>query len=105
MNKYFLNELDSLREIDHVVTTALREEGEYEAVWQAPVVILPLVNDRDEQCIVLRPIMSQEAMTAHFVPLGKRVLERIVEGAARIEGIGDLFFDVTHKPPGTIEWE
>ena len=70
-----------------------------------PVVLLPLVNDAGEECVVLRPILSQEAMTARFCPLEPATIERILAAAADIEGIGDIFFDITHKPPGTIEWE
>jgi len=97
--------LDKLRRIDHVVTEALFASGEYESVWQMPVVLLPLVNRRGGECVVLRPIRSQEAMTARFLPLHDETIARITEGARAIDGIGDILFDVTHKPPGTIEWE
>lgn len=97
--------LDKLRAVDHLVTTVLHETGEYESIWQMPVVLLPLVNKQSSECVVLRPIASQEAMTARFFPLEGGTLEKIVTGAGEIDGIGDIFFDVTHKPPGTIEWE
>jgi GMP synthase (glutamine-hydrolysing) len=97
--------LDKLRAIDHLVTTVLFETEEYDKVWQMPVVLLPLVNESGRESVVLRPIMSQEAMTARFLPLSEKALSLIVSGAKKIEGIGDLFFDLTHKPPGTIEWE
>ena len=70
-----------------------------------PVVLLPLVNSRGDECVVLRPIVSQEAMTARFIPLRDETLATIVAGAAQVPGIGDLFIDITHKPPATIEWE
>jgi GMP synthase (glutamine-hydrolysing) len=94
-----------LRAVDHLVTEALFSSGEYDSVWQMPVVLLPLVNERGGECVVLRPIVSQEAMTARFIPLRHETLEGIVEKAKTIAGIGDLFIDVTHKPPATIEWE
>lgn len=97
--------LDKLREIDHVVTEALNKTGMYGSIWQMPVVLLPLVNSEGNECVVLRPIVSQEAMTATFAPLNQETLDLIVEGASKIKGIGDLFFDITHKPPATIEWE
>ncbi len=97
--------LDKLRAVDHVVTTVLHETGEYEAVWQMPVVLLPVVDREGEECIVLRPIASQEAMTARFFPLSNETLDKIVSGAKNVQGIGDIFFDITNKPPGTIEWE
>ena len=97
--------LDKLRAVDNLVTEQLKKSGEYDTVWQMPVVLLPLVNENGDECIVLRPIVSQEAMTARFIPLSALTLETIVKGAAAIEGIGDIFFDITHKPPATIEWE
>jgi GMP synthase (glutamine-hydrolysing) len=97
--------LDKLRKVDHIVTTALRSSGEYDTVWQLPVVLLPLVNNTGGECVVIRPIVSQEAMTARFAPLAQITIDTIVDQASKIDGIGDLFFDITHKPPATIEWE
>jgi GMP synthase (glutamine-hydrolysing) len=97
--------LDILRRIDDLVTRVLRKYDTYDTIWQMPVVMLPLVTPEGGECVVLRPIVSQEAMTARFVPLPDEVLGDICEGARGIDGIGDIFFDVTHKPPGTIEWE
>jgi GMP synthase (glutamine-hydrolysing) len=97
--------LDKLRAIDRIVTEALYASHEYRDVWQMPVVLLPLVNVRGEECVVLRPITSQEAMTAGFTPLRKETLDMITSDALHIKGIGDIFFDITHKPPATIEWE
>ena len=54
---------------------------------------------------VLPQASSQEAMTARFVPLKPETLSAIIEKAGAIKGIGDIFMDVTHKPPATIEWE
>ena len=76
-----------------------------EKVWQFPVVLLPLVNKKGEECIVLRPIHSQEAMTAEFARLPESLLKKMTESILEIDGIGAVFYDLTHKPPGTIEWE
>ncbi len=97
--------LDKLRAIDHIVTQALHDSGEYDKVWQMPVVLLPLLNANGDECVVLRPISSTEAMTARFCPLSDATLQKIVDEAEKIDGIGDIFFDITNKPPGTIEWE
>jgi len=94
-----------LRAVDDIVTRVLHESGEYDAIWQMPVVLLPLVNAAGKSSIVLRPIVSQEAMTARFVPLLPQSLDTIIKRAAAVDGAGDMFFDITHKPPGTIEWE
>ncbi len=97
--------LEILRAFDALVTESLLKFDEYDVVWQMPVVLLPCVNARGNQCAVLRPIMSQEAMTARFARLKDATLDYIVTEAANVKGLGDLFYDVTHKPPATIEWE
>lgn len=97
--------LDKLRLVDHFVTQTLRASGEYEEIWQMPVVLLPLLNAQGNECVVLRPIQSTEAMTARFVALRDETLDLIVDKVKSMSGIGDVFYDITHKPPGTIEWE
>jgi len=99
------NRLALLRTVDHIVTEALFASGEYDTVWQMPVVLLPLVNEQGGECVVLRPVVSQEAMTARFIPLRHETLAAIVDKAKAVPGIGDIFIDVTNKPPATIEWE
>ena len=97
--------LDLLRAFDRIVTDALHQFGEYGIVWQMPVVLLPLVNKQGRPCAVLRPILSQEAMTARFARLKDETLGYILDELKKIDGLGDVFYDVTHKPPATIEWE
>jgi len=97
--------LETLRAFDHIVTEALHRFDEYGVVWQMPVVLLPLVNNQGNQCAVLRPINSQEAMTARFARLKDETIDYILSESQKVKGLGDIFYDVTHKPPGTIEWE
>jgi len=97
--------LEILRAFDALVTEALFTFNEYDVVWQMPVVLLPLINSKGHQCAVLRPIVSQEAMTARFARLQDATLDYIVKESANVKGLGDLFYDVTNKPPATIEWE
>jgi GMP synthase (glutamine-hydrolysing) len=97
--------LAMLRAFDHIVTAALNKFNEYDAVWQMPVVLLPLINKQGSQCAVLRPIMSQEAMTARFARLKDETLQYILDESHNVKGLGDIFYDVTNKPPATIEWE
>ncbi len=97
--------LDKLRAVDNIVTETLYDSGEYGEIWQMPVVLLPLINGDGNECVVLRPVRSQEAMTARFMPLRESTVSRIVEQVEKLRGVGDIFFDITHKPPGTIEWE
>ena len=96
---------DLLRDADNIVDEEMRAAGLYESIWQFPVVLLPVGTKEGEQSIVLRPIESQEAMTAKAINLSKDVLEKMTKRLLAIPGIGIVFLDLTHKPPGTIEWE
>ncbi|MBT4936894.1 glutamine-hydrolyzing GMP synthase, partial [Candidatus Peregrinibacteria bacterium] len=101
--------IQKLQEADAIAQKLLHdwesENNPVEKVWQFPVVLLPLVNEKGEECIVLRPIHSQEAMTAEFARLPEELLEKMTKSILGIKGIGAVFYDLTHKPPGTIEWE
>ncbi len=94
---------DSLRKFDNICTEFLQENDLYEKIWQMPVVQLPLRLD-DKPCIVMRPVNSSEAMTANFAEIDQNLLKGLW-GRFVAEGAGSLWYDVTHKPPGTIEWE
>jgi GMP synthase (glutamine-hydrolysing) len=95
--------LDMLREFDAICTEFLQKHNLYESIWQMPVVQLPL-RLQGKPVIVIRPVNSSEAMTANFarIPNAKLLL---LWGQLRAAGAGALYYDVTHKPPGTIEWE
>jgi GMP synthase (glutamine-hydrolysing) len=95
--------LDFLREADALCTAALKNNDLYAAVWQMPVVLLPL-SKGGRPVLVLRPVSSSEAMTARFAELPFAVLDALWKELAAL-GAGALLYDVTHKPPGTIEWE
>jgi GMP synthase (glutamine-hydrolysing) len=97
--------LDLLREADAIATHALEEHGLMDAIWQMPVVLLPLSPDGEKESIVLRPVVSREAMTARFSEIPMDVALKMADDIARLDGIEAVFYDVTHKPPGTIEWE
>ncbi len=94
---------DSLRKFDNICTEFLQENDLYEKIWQMPVVQLPLRLD-DKPCVVMRPVNSSEAMTANFAEIDQNLLKELW-GRFVAEGAGSLWYDVTHKPPGTIEWE
>ena len=98
--------LDKLREIDAIITNALYESGEYDAIWQVPVVLLPLVDENTNgEAVVLRPIHSTDAMDARAVYLKPETLAIVQNKKTPVTGIGDIFLDITPKPPATIEWE
>jgi GMP synthase (glutamine-hydrolysing) len=96
---------DVLREADAVVDEELKRADLYETVWQFPVVLLPFGTEKRGQSIVLRPVESQEAMTANAAPLPDAVLSRMTERLLGLPGIDMVFLDLTSKPPATIEWE
>jgi len=97
--------LDLLREVDDKVTKVVRHHNEYDAIWQMPVVSLPLTDQQGKRVFVIRPIISTEAMTARFYPMSQEICKKIVSELSQISDVGTILYDVTHKPPATIEWE
>lgn len=93
-----------LQEIDALVHERIRTAGHYHELWQFPVILVPFGADGKES-VVLRPTVSQEAMTAHFAPLPYELVQRISNDIVATGRISFVFYDVTNKPPGTIEWE
>jgi len=94
---------DTLRKFDNICTEFLQANDLYEKIWQMPVVLTPL-RVQDKPCIVMRPVNSSEAMTANFAEIDQKLLEGLWKNF-QADGAGSLWYDVTHKPPGTIEWE
>jgi len=101
--------LDVLRKADDIATSHLQRAGFMKAIWQCPVAMAPLTHDPSlhREVIILRPVDSTEAMTATFFRLPFDTLEAIAAAilAALPDDVADVFFDITNKPPGTIEWE
>jgi len=98
--------LELLREVDEAAIRLLNQYQFYDKVWQMPVILMPLsINGQGTESIVLRPVLSQEAMTARFAPLARPLLQNFCRSVRKFSQISAVFFDVTHKPPGTIEWE
>ncbi|OGY44598.1 MAG: hypothetical protein A2729_00160 [Candidatus Buchananbacteria bacterium RIFCSPHIGHO2_01_FULL_39_14] len=96
--------LDLLRQVDNIVTQEIKAAGLYQKIWQFPVVLSPLTLHGGET-IILRPVESKEAMTVNFYPMPKNVLNRLVKEIVATPGIDAVLYDITNKPPGTIEWE
>ncbi|MGH9558996.1 MAG: glutamine-hydrolyzing GMP synthase [Bryobacteraceae bacterium] len=98
--------LDRLRRADAVVRKLAHEESGFDqAVWQFPVVLIPLGTEARPDSVVLRPIDSVDGMTARAVRMPPDLLEKMIRDVAQIEGIAGVFYDLTNKPPATIEWE
>ena len=94
-----------LRRADAVVRRLSHESGFDQRVWQFPVILIPLGVDGAPDSIVLRPVDSVDGMTAQSVRMDLDLLERICAEVLLVEGVSGVFYDLTHKPPGTIEWE
>ncbi|MFA5318575.1 MAG: glutamine-hydrolyzing GMP synthase [Patescibacteria group bacterium] len=94
-----------LQETDAIVNQTIREYNLYDKIWQFPVVLIPFGTPEKPESIVLRPVISREAMTANFAQIKKEVLTEITKKIMAVGGIANVFYDITNKPPGTIEWE
>lgn len=105
--------LHTLQEADAVVVDEIRQAGLYNKVWQAFAVLLPVrsvgvMGDFRTYglTVVVRVVESDDAMTADWVRLPAEVLERISTRIVNeVRGVTRVVYDVTSKPPGTIEWE
>ena len=95
-----------LQKADYRVTQFIKYHKMYSEIWQFPTVLLPIsLNNENGESIVLRPIQSEEAMTANFYRMSWEWLDELVDGLKTTPGIDGVFYDLTNKPPGTIEWE
>lgn len=106
--------LDVLRAADLIVRQELTKAGLDDQIWQCPVVLLADVRSvgvhNDERTyghpIVLRPVMTEDAMTADWVRIPYEVLAHISNAiTSQVPEVNRVVLDVTPKPPGTIEWE
>ena len=106
--------LDLLREADAIAREELSKAGLDRDIWQCPVVLLADVHSvgvqGDERTygspIVLRPVSSEDAMTADWARLPYDLLERISRRIINeVKGVNRVVYDVSSKPPSTIEWE
>jgi GMP synthase (glutamine-hydrolysing) len=94
-----------LRGADAAVRRLSAEAGFESQVWQFPVVLIPVGGDGRPDSVVLRPIHSVDGMTAQSVVMPEDLLRQMRETLLAIPGVAAVFYDLTHKPPGTIEWE
>jgi len=102
--------LDLLRKVDDLVHQEVTKHKLYKNIWQFPVILAPLTlkgGDRAQlgETIILRPVESKEAMTVNFYQMSKTILNILVKKILQIEGVDLVLYDITNKPPGTIEWE
>ncbi len=102
-----------LQEADDIVVTEIRRAGLYQQIWQSFAVLLPVksVGVMGDQrtyayTCAIRAVHSEDGMTADWVPLPYEVLKTISSRIVNeVRGINRVVYDITSKPPGTIEWE
>jgi GMP synthase (glutamine-hydrolysing) len=94
-----------LRAADAIVRRLSHQSGYDRRVWQFPVILIPLGTEDAPDSVVLRPVDSVDGMTAQSVLMDLDLLEKICCEVLNVQGIAGVFYDLTHKPPGTIEWE
>jgi GMP synthase (glutamine-hydrolysing) len=104
---------DLLRECDDIVVGEIKKAGLYQKIWQSFAVLLPVMSVGvmgDQRtyaytCAV-RAVHSEDGMTADWVPLPHEVLKAISNRIVNeVRGVNRVVYDITSKPPGTIEWE
>ena len=102
-----------LQEVDSIFINSLKDEGLYDKVWQAGVMLLPIKSvgvmgdERTyERCVVLRAVESTDGMTADWVNLPYDFLQNVSNKIInKVKGVNRVVYDISSKPPATIEWE
>ena len=105
--------LDTLRDADAIFIDEIRKAGLYDDIWQALVCLLPVRSvgvqgdERTyEEVCSLRAVTSEDAMTADWYRFPPEVLQKVANRICNeVKHINRVLYDVTSKPPGTIEWE
>ncbi len=102
-----------LQEADEIVVAEIKAAGLYNSIWQSFAVLLPVMSvgvmgDQRTYAYTaaVRAVHSEDGMTADWTPLPYEVLKRISSRIVNeVRGINRVVYDITSKPPGTIEWE
>ena len=102
-----------LKEVDAIFINGLKSWGLYDQVWQAGAMLLPvnsvgvMGDERTyEKCVALRAVQSTDGMTADWVDLPYAFLQKISnEIINNVKGVNRVVYDISSKPPATIEWE
>lgn len=103
----------TLQEVDAIFINALKDNNLYDKVWQAGAILLPInsvgvMGDERtyEKCVALRAVESTDGMTADWVHLPYSFLQKVSnEIINKVKGVNRVVYDISSKPPATIEWE
>lgn len=92
------------QELDDIVMKFIEKNNIEHEIWQFPTVLIPLsINGIKRGAVVLRPVCSEEAMTANFYKMNWQLLQKLAKKL--MPKVSAVLYDITNKPPGTIEWE
>ena len=97
--------LDLLREADYVITQSLEKHRWMKKIFQHLTILLPVSVNGDKDSVVIRPVCSRDVMTAKFAKIDWPIVDEIVNQLYNIREVDSVFYDITHKPPGTFGWE
>ncbi|MBB5219368.1 glutamine-hydrolyzing GMP synthase [Treponema rectale] len=97
--------LDQLREADKIVLDDLHNANWYSKIFQHLTINIPYATEKDHFSIVLRPVCSEDVMTARFARLPHDLLTAMVLQLSKLNKIDAIFYDLTNKPPATFGWE
>ncbi len=97
--------LELLRRADAIVRRLSLDSGFDDTIWQFPVILIPAGTPDRPESVVLRPVNSVDGMTATATAVPTALAEQFTTELLALSGVAAVFLDLTHKPPGTIEWE
>ena len=105
--------VEILQNVDRIYIEAMRDAGLYDKVWQAGAILLPVKSvgvmgdERTyESCVALRAVTSTDGMTADWVHLPYEFLANVSNDIInKVKGVNRVVYDISSKPPATIEWE
>ena len=108
-----LEKVRILQDVDAIFINGLKEDNLYDSVWQAGAIFLPIQSvgvmgdERTyEKCVALRAVESTDGMTADWVNLPYEFLQKTSnEIINKVKGVNRVVYDISSKPPATIEWE
>ena len=105
--------VELLQDVDDIFISELKRYNLYKKIWQAGAILLPvntvgvMGDERTyESCVALRAVTSTDGMTADWVDLPYKILQKISnEIINKVKGVNRVVYDISSKPPATIEWE